>query len=117
MKIIHFTITEQEVEQYAVMSGDFNPIHLDLNEANKQGFSNKIAHGMLTMSKTWSVLAKEILTPHDIFYQFSVSFLSPVYIGSQITLTISQLGNEYQIEGKSDGKTIIKGILELNEKL
>ncbi|MEH7480305.1 MaoC/PaaZ C-terminal domain-containing protein, partial [Neobacillus drentensis] len=63
MNMITFQITEKDVEQYAVISGDYNPIHLDMEAAKQQGFTSKIAHGMLTVAKVLSVLSNESLTP------------------------------------------------------
>lgn len=65
MKKLAFKITEEEVEQYAVVSGDNNPIHLDLEAAKQQGFSNKIVHGMLTAAKVLRMVSNEILTPQS----------------------------------------------------
>jgi 3-hydroxybutyryl-CoA dehydratase len=114
--MITFTITEQNVEQYAYVSGDFNPIHLDLEKANQHGFSNKIVHGMLSMAKIWSVISEEFLSPKDMCYQYEISFLAPVYVGAQIVLTFSQIDLGYQFEGKSNGKAVVKGFLLLSPK-
>ena len=43
------TLTEEKIKQYAFLSGDVNPIHLDSKEAKRFGFKAPIAHGMLTM--------------------------------------------------------------------
>jgi 3-hydroxybutyryl-CoA dehydratase len=65
MKKLAFKITEEEVEQYAVVSGDNNPIHLDIEAANQQGFSNKIVHGILTAAKVLRLVSNEILTVQE----------------------------------------------------
>ena len=43
-------ITENMVSNYANVSGDFNPIHLDDEYAKNTEFKNKIVHGMLLIS-------------------------------------------------------------------
>ena len=43
-------ISENMVRNYANVSGDFNPIHLDYEYAKNTEFKNKIAHGMLLIS-------------------------------------------------------------------
>ena len=45
------TITEADVETFAGLSGDFNPIHTDPEFANKVGLGGTIAHGMYIMAQ------------------------------------------------------------------
>lgn len=47
---IYMTITREQIKQYAVASGDFNPIHTDPEAAKKAGLPECIAHGMLVMA-------------------------------------------------------------------
>jgi 3-hydroxybutyryl-CoA dehydratase len=111
MKKLAFKITEEEVEQYAVVSGDNNPIHFDIEAAKQQGFSNKIVHGMLTAAKVLRMVSNEILTPQEWVCQHEFTFTSPVYLGDQITLTIKQMEPKIRIEGKCGEKVVIKGWL------
>jgi 3-hydroxybutyryl-CoA dehydratase len=111
MNPISFQITEKDVEQYAVVSGDYNPIHLDLEAAKQQGFSNKIVHGMLTAAKVLSVILNEILTPQELLGQHEFTFISPVYVGDRITLTIKQMEHKIIVVGKCEEKIVIKGWL------
>jgi 3-hydroxybutyryl-CoA dehydratase len=113
LKTINFLVTEQDVGAYANISGDFNPIHLDEKQAQQQGFSTKIAHGMLTMAKIWSVLSNELLSPRMFPAQYDISFLNPVYVGDQVTLQVTKKENKIQLEGKSSDKTIVKGTILL----
>jgi 3-hydroxybutyryl-CoA dehydratase len=111
MKEISIQITEKEVEQYAFVSGDYNPIHLDIEAARQQGFSNKIVHGMLTAAKVLSVISNEILSPEERVYQHEFTFSAPIYVGDRLTLTIKQAEHRFRVEGKSGGKVVIKGWL------
>lgn len=111
MKKLTFKISEEEVEQYAVVSGDNNPIHLDIEAAKQQGFSNKIVHGMLTAAKVLRVISNEYLTPQEWVCQHEFTFTSPFYLGDQITLTIKQMEHKIRVEGKCGEKIVIKGWL------
>ena len=44
------TVSEAEVMQFAELSGDFNPLHVDDAYAKKTPFGQRIAHGMLAAS-------------------------------------------------------------------
>ncbi|WP_110928109.1 MaoC/PaaZ C-terminal domain-containing protein [Bacillus massiliglaciei] len=114
MKKLAFKITEEEVEQYAVVLGDNNPIHLDIETAKQQGFSNKIVHGMLTAAKVLMMVSNEILTPQERVCQHEFTFTSPVYLEVQITLTIKQMEHKIRVEGKCGEKVVIKGWLAVS---
>jgi acyl dehydratase len=43
-------ITQEQLQQYALASGDVNPIHLDEEAAHRVGLDGVIAHGMLSMA-------------------------------------------------------------------
>lgn len=44
------TVTEADVVNFAGLSGDFNPLHMDVSFAAKTPFGKRIAHGMLAVS-------------------------------------------------------------------
>jgi 3-hydroxybutyryl-CoA dehydratase len=111
MNTITFQITEKDVEQYAVVSGDHNPIHLDLEAAKQQGFTNKIAHGMLTVAKVLSVLSNEVLTPQELLSHYEFTFIAPVYVGDRVTLTLKQVEHKLRVEVKCGEKIVVKGCL------
>ena len=116
MKIITFQITEKDVDQYADISGDYNPIHLDIKSAKQQGFTNKIAHGMLTVAKVLSELSNEILNPQEFFSQYEFTFIAPVSIEDQVTLSVKQAENTIRVEGKCKEKIVVKGCLMLGKE-
>jgi 3-hydroxybutyryl-CoA dehydratase len=113
LKTISFQVTERDIVEYANVSGDFNPIHLDEKHAQQQGFERKIAHGMLTMAKVWSVLSNELLSPGILPLKYDLSFLNPVYVGDRVTLQFTKKENKIRLEGKSADKTVIKGAVIL----
>lgn len=117
LKTISFQVTERDIVEYANVSGDFNPIHLDEKYAQQQGFESKIAHGMLTMAKVWSILSNELLSPEILPLKYDLSFLNPVYAGDHVTLQITKRENKIQLEGKSANKTVIKGAIVLQNAM
>ena len=113
MSRMTFQITEKDVEQYAVISGDDNPIHLDREAAKQQGFTNKIAHGMLTVAKVLSVLSNESLIPPGWLSEYEFTFISPVYVGDLVTLTLQQAEHKIRVEGKCGDRIVVKGCLKV----
>ncbi|MPT23625.1 MAG: hypothetical protein E2577_11835 [Starkeya sp.] len=47
LKSARVTITEAHIIQFAGLTGDFNPLHMDAEFAAAHGFGKRVAHGML----------------------------------------------------------------------
>ncbi len=77
------TITENDIELFAEVSGDFNPVHVNEEYAKKTFFGGRIAHGALAQALLSAAMAK--LPGLVIFLSQSVRFLKPVRIGDTIT--------------------------------
>jgi 3-hydroxybutyryl-CoA dehydratase len=79
------TITESDVVQYAGLSGDFNPVHVDKEYAKNSRFGQRIAHGLLT-SSLLSGLLGNYLPGHGVIYLEQIlKFLHPVFIQDTVT--------------------------------
>jgi acyl dehydratase len=81
-------IPQEDIDLYAQLSGDDNPIHVDAEAAAKSPFGGRIAHGMLTLSMVVPHL-REIYkisgTSTGIVYGFNkIRFPSPVPSGGRI---------------------------------
>jgi len=109
MKTIGFIITEVDIEGYASISGDYNPVHLDSLYARDHGYKDKIAHGMLSMGKVWSVLSYHLLSNSEWPEKYELKFLSPVYVGDIVTLNVEKHEEMILLNGLCSGKPILKG--------
>lgn len=81
------TITESDIYTYAGLSGDFNPVHVNAEFAQKTRFKERIAHGMLTAGLISAVLGMKLPGPGAIYLSQQMEFLKPVRIGDTITAT------------------------------
>ena len=95
------TITEQLINDFAKVSGDFNPIHIDEEYAKSTIFGKRISHGMLVASFISNVIANQLPGPGTIYLSQDLSFKKPVFIGDEITATVEVLE-------KKDNKPIYK---------
>lgn len=82
------TLTETDVYNFAGICGDFNPIHVNKQEAEKSKFGKRICHGMLVSSFISAALGMYLPGPGSIYLKQTIDFLSPVYIGDTITATV-----------------------------
>lgn len=77
------TVTEADVVNYAGVSADFHPYHMDEEFASKSDFGGRIAHGLLVLSIAAALEAPE--NEHAFLYGFeSMRFVNPTMLGDTI---------------------------------
>tara|TARA_R110001583_G_scaffold145875_1_gene297899 strand:- start:22761 stop:23165 length:405 start_codon:yes stop_codon:yes gene_type:complete len=81
--------TGEDVQQFAELSNDFNPLHLNEVYASKSIFGKRIIHGMLYASMFSELIAAEIPGPGAIYLEQNLKFLKPVYWNDKITARVS----------------------------
>ena len=81
-------ITENDISDFANLSGDQNPIHVDSSFAKESYFKGVIAHGMLVSSLISSVLGNELPGSGAIYLSQDLRFLAPVRPGDTITARV-----------------------------
>lgn len=82
------TLTQRDIELFAVMSGDVNPAHVDPEYAKDDMFHKIIAHGMWGASLISTVLGTELPGPGTIYLDQTLQFLCPVALGDTITVSV-----------------------------
>ena len=113
---VEVKVTDQMVRQFAEMSGDFNPIHLDDNYAKTTRFGRRIAHGMIVGALISRALNEKI-GQGGVYLGQNLKFVNPVFIDDvvNIELTITGLRKEKGIATvdttakKQTGETVVKG--------
>ncbi|WP_342048576.1 MaoC family dehydratase [Bacillus sp. OTU530] len=113
-----FTITEEKIEQYAFLSGDFNRIHLDQEEAERFGFKAPIAHGMLTMGLTLDIASSFIEKERKVS-TYEMQFLKPIFMNDTIHIS-AEMKQENEstylvIVGRNGKEVVVRGQLKLEE--
>lgn len=113
------TITETDIVNFAGLSGDFNPIHMDQSFAEKTFFKKRIAHGILvfsvasglfTQSEMNTFMKKSVIALMEIKWKF----LKPVFIGDTIHLEVEII--EKKETSKPDRGIVILKRTVVNQK-
>ncbi len=91
-------ITAELIDQFAEVSGDNNPVHLDAAYAASTQFGERIAHGALSSSFISAVLGTLLPGKGAIYMSQSVRFLAPVKIGETV---VAQAVVVECVEGKN----------------
>ena len=82
------TVTEQDIQLFAVVSGDVNPVHLDSDYAATTPFKGRIAHGMLTGAIVSAAIALRLPGPGTIYLGQDLRFRLPVRPGDTLTVNL-----------------------------
>ncbi len=82
-------VTAFEVEAFARVTGDTNPVHLDEAYAKKTRFGRRIAHGMLVASYISALLGTKFPGPGTIYVNQGLSFLRPVFLGDTLEVSVT----------------------------
>ena len=83
------TLRPEDIQLFAVMTGDINPSIVDQEFAHSGIFREVIAHGMWSASLISTVLGTQYPGPGTILVDQSVRFVRPVTIGDTITITVT----------------------------
>jgi 3-hydroxybutyryl-CoA dehydratase len=78
------TVTTADVQSFAEVTGDKNPVHLDANYAAGTIFKERIAHGMLTAGYISAVFGTEMPGPGAIYVSQTLNFRAPVKPGDRV---------------------------------
>lgn len=73
---------------YAHLTDDFNPIHVDDDFAAKSPFGKTIVHGTLSLTLVWDLLAQFYPGRSLNGMQVKVRFTAPVAVGETVTATL-----------------------------
>ncbi len=109
-------VVESDINTFAEVSGDKNPMHLDHDYAAATMFKERIAHGILTASYISTVLGMELPGPGCIYVSQTLNFRAPVMIGDVVIARarVEELFAEKQrvvlaCDCSVDGKLVLEG--------
>ena len=86
-----FKFTQNEVNQFAEVTGDKNPVHTDAEYAAKTMFKRPIMHGMLSASLFSKVFGTLFPGEGTIYLKQSLNFLKPMYVETDYVAEIKVL--------------------------
>ncbi|MCK0139548.1 MaoC family dehydratase [Aliiroseovarius sp. F47248L] len=109
-------VTDRDIEMFAEISTDRNPVHLDDDYANDTIFEGRIAHGMLTAGLISAVIGEQLPGHGTIYMGQSLTFLAPVRPGDTVCAEVTVMDIDHakrrvtlKTECLVDGKPVLKG--------
>jgi acyl dehydratase len=121
-----FSYTQEQVDLYAQVSGDTNPLHIDEEYASKSIFKRRIIHGFLGGSVFTKIFGTLFYADGNVYLKQNMTFLKPMFVDTdyEAIITVKELFPEKnralmetKIIDKASGETTTTGeALLMNKK-
>ena len=89
-------ITERDIDDFAKLTGDDNPVHTNSDFATKTIFKQIVAHGFLSASLISTLIATKLPGPGSIYLSQNIKFLAPVFIDDLVRVKVTVLEIDYE---------------------
>lgn len=110
------TVSDRDIELFAEVSTDRNPVHLDDDYARDTIFEGRIAHGMLTAGLISAVIGEQLPGHGTVYLGQTLKFMAPVrpgdHVRAEVEVTaIDHAKRRVTLETRCliDGKPVLKG--------
>ena len=118
--VVDFSVTPQQMLQFAEISGDFNPLHTDDAFARAKGFDGAVVYGALMIAKVSQLIGMRLPGRNSVWASVSLDFRKPLYVGQAaqveglVTAVSASTGMiELKLTVRAEGKALAKGTAEV----
>lgn len=81
---LHWVPCADDIDAFAALSGDHNPLHMDADYARSQGFSDRVVHGLLLAAKVSALVGMLLPGRRCLLLDYSLAHPNPVYAGDSV---------------------------------
>ena len=113
-------VTDEDVRNFANVSGDHNPVHLDEDYAQKSRYGRRIAHGLFSASFFSGLFGTKLPGRGCVYAAQNLKFRRPVYIGDTVIATVTVISVDvmkkrvlFSTTCSVEGKEVILGDAEI----
>ena len=118
---IERVLTTEDIQLFAIQSGDVNPQHLDPAFAASTRSRGVIAHGMWGGALISAVLGTRLPGPGTVYRSQTLRFLAPIRVGDRVTIRVTVVSKNASQQSvtlacactNQDGMTVIEGEAEV----
>jgi 3-hydroxybutyryl-CoA dehydratase len=87
--VLEFSVTADEMQAFAELSGDYNPLHCDIAFARERGFGERVVYGALLVAKISRLIGMELPGRDSLWSGLELLFVSPLLVGEEAVLKAS----------------------------
>lgn len=118
--VVEFSVTPQQMRQFAELSGDFNPLHTDDAFARGKGFDGVVVYGALMVAKVSQLIGMRLPGRDGVWASVSLDFRKPLYVDqpAQLEGSVSEVSEStglvvLKLIVRAAGKVLAKGTAEV----
>ena len=118
---VSFSVRQDEMNRFAELSGDFNPLHIDDTFARSKGFEGVVAYGALIVAKVSQLIGMRLPGRDAVWASITLDFVKPLYVNQKamvegVVTDVSELTGMLRLKLKvhsSTGQLLAKGKAEV----
>lgn len=118
--VVDFTVTAAQMQAFADLSGDHNPLHTDDAFARAKRFDGAVVYGALLIAKVSQLIGMQLPGRDSVWASLSMDFRKPLYVGqaAQVEGTVTEVSQStgmvaLQLAVRANGKVLAKGQAEV----
>ena len=117
---VAFSLSAHEMRQFAEISGDINPLHVDDSFAQRKGYASAVVYGALLVAKISQLIGMQLPGRDSVWASLSLDFRRPLYVdqAAQVEGTVASVHAttgliELGLVLRASGQVIAKGKAEV----
>lgn len=118
--VVDFEVSAREMQLFAELSGDFNPLHTDDAFARAKGFEGAVVYGALMVAKVSQLIGMRLPGRDSVWASLSLDFRKPLYVGqaAQVEGVVTDVSAStgmvaLKLSVRAAGKMLAKGTAEV----
>lgn len=80
---VSFMVLQEDMDRFAELSGDFNPLHVDAEFARGKGFKGAVVYGALIIAKVSQLVGMRLPGRDAVWASVAFDFIRPLYVNEQ----------------------------------
>ncbi len=92
------TIDEEAIDQFAKLSGDFNPLHMKSSFAQSRGFQSRVVHGAYLTALISRMIGMYLPGENALIQQIQMKFRAPVYCDNKVFVSAVVSANSESVK-------------------
>ncbi|HKX43775.1 MAG TPA: MaoC/PaaZ C-terminal domain-containing protein [Burkholderiaceae bacterium] len=117
---VEFSVSAQQMRQFAELSGDFNPLHTDDAFARAKGFDGAVVYGALLVAKVSQLIGMQLPGRDSVWASVALDFRKPLYVDqtAQVDGVVDEVSEAtglvvLKLTLRAAGKVLAKGKAEV----
>ena len=104
---IHRCIEEADVQAFASLSGDYNPLHMDVDFARRTRFKRPVVHGMLVASFVSTLVGMHLPGQGALWTQQLFRWRKPTFVGDELKVEVKTTNQDGSIIMDGEGSVMV----------